>query len=138
MQKSSFPDKYTVYDREGRLICRLNKETVKLQKVSTEVLNRIKELHRYQHGTKQVMKKLNPQTDIEELLLLLETWRKREFKLQELWGFDKNANFHKEWELPHCACPKIDNEDFYGNNMRYISENCPYHSTNLNKVYKNK
>lgn len=36
-----------------------------------------------------------------------------EFELQKLWGFEEDANYHRFWEAPKCACPKLDNEDMY-------------------------
>lgn len=49
-----------------------------------------------------------------------------EFELQELWGFERDANFHRFWEYEKCECPKIDNMDSYPY-QQYISYNCPLH-----------
>jgi hypothetical protein len=50
-----------------------------------------------------------------------------EFKLQFLWGFPIDANFHRFWDTPKCTCPQMDNDDWYGTSMSYINGDCPIH-----------
>ena len=51
-----------------------------------------------------------------------------EFRLQELWGFPKDAKFHKFWWTPKCLCPKADGEDSWGTGYTYINGECPLHA----------
>lgn len=54
---------------------------------------------------------------------------KIDFKLQKLWGFPYNANFHRFWLLPGCECPKVDNEERYGTKHFIFVDNCPIHGS---------
>ena len=56
----------------------------------------------------------------------LSMWRLSQSMLQMLWGFDLNDNYHKEWLLPKCICPKSDCEERYPLGM-VINEDCPLH-----------
>lgn len=49
-----------------------------------------------------------------------------EFYLQELWGFKRDARYHKFWQYPKCTCPVIDNEDNYPH-QSIINQGCPLH-----------
>lgn len=51
---------------------------------------------------------------------------KIEFKLQKLWGFEKDARFHRFWETPKCQCPVLDNSDSYPYRT-IINSDCPLH-----------
>ena len=53
-----------------------------------------------------------------------------EFRLQELWGFKQDANYHSWWLRPkNCECPKLDNRDpaYYGAG-KIINGSCPIHA----------
>jgi len=52
---------------------------------------------------------------------------KIEYRLQKLWGFPVNKNMHRFWTLPHCSCPKMDNEDRYGTIYHIINQSCVLH-----------
>jgi len=56
-----------------------------------------------------------------------EFWEQNEYRLQELWGFPKDPNYHKFWEMSGCTCPKIDNEDSYPTGFYIHTQNCPLH-----------
>lgn len=55
-----------------------------------------------------------------------EEWVSNEYKLQDLWGFERNPNFHKFWEMEGCTCPKLDNEDEYPY-RNFVNTSCPIH-----------
>ena len=59
---------------------------------------------------------------------LLEVWRENETKLQKLWGCEPNSDFWREFNLPHCTCPKMDNEELVGTPKRLSLSGCPVHS----------
>ena len=64
--------------------------------------------------------------DSKKLKELAQELRGIEFKLQELWGFPQDGNFHRFWEAPKCKCPKMDNKDRYPH-RQIISSKCPLH-----------
>lgn len=50
-----------------------------------------------------------------------------EFILQDILGYERNADFHKYWpNIDGCTCPKLDNLEQLGYG-RIISEDCPFH-----------
>lgn len=60
---------------------------------------------------------------------LLEYLENLEFLMQDVWGFERDANKHTWWLRPKsCTCPKIDNLDpaYYGNGKIIVSS-CPLH-----------
>lgn len=61
-------------------------------------------------------------------LKTLETaWKSNEYKIQELFHFEKNSDFHRFWEMPKCACPSMDNQELWGTKQTIYSYDCPYH-----------
>lgn len=67
--------------------------------------------------------------DIDTLKGLLKQYRKVERELKKQWKFPLTKKYDKEYRLPHCTCPKMDNDDdYYGyNELRWINQGCPYH-----------
>ena len=63
-----------------------------------------------------------------------------EFKMQELFGFEKNRDFHSYWnDIEYCECPLLDNIDNFGTPYRDIVLECQFHGTeiiNLNNRMK--
>ena len=58
-----------------------------------------------------------------------------EYKLQELWGFDKNSDFHRYWFMcPKCTCPQLDNHDMIGTGQRYYGNECPIHGIGMRQM----
>lgn len=55
----------------------------------------------------------------------LVNWRKSQEKLQKLWGFEVDKSKWREYNLPKCECPKMDNDDV-GYHM-YFNGECPIH-----------
>lgn len=52
-----------------------------------------------------------------------------EFEMQKYFGFKVDSNFHKYWyDCPKCSCPKMDNSDSLGVDVRYYDTNCIIHS----------
>jgi hypothetical protein len=54
-------------------------------------------------------------------------WEANEYALQELWGFERNAVYHRSYNYPFCICPKMDNDDCYPHHM-IITTSCPIHN----------
>jgi len=70
--------------------------------------------------------------DIKPEPSLLQSWDEMlhdiEFKMQELWKFEKDESYHHYWfEQPFCSCPKMDNHERIGTGDFIINCNCPVH-----------
>jgi translation initiation factor 2 beta subunit (eIF-2beta)/eIF-5 len=50
-----------------------------------------------------------------------------EFALQKVWKFEQNRNYHDWFDVPKCMCPKLDNYDNKGIDIRIITLECPLH-----------
>ena len=105
----------------------INKGLAKKRGLSQAQIEVIESLQKNRDEIEARMKKLNPKKNKETLLELLEEWRENEYKLQDAWMFRRDCRMHKEFFIPHCSCPKIDNEDCIGTDMRYINPKCIYH-----------
>lgn len=100
--------------------------------ISEYLLNKQKAWHNLEAIKEKHVEKLSVyeemnNTDDRDLLYLFDKFLMLiEFELQELWGFEQNAKYHRFWEYPKCLCAKTDNNDSYPHFM-YISLNCPLH-----------
>jgi len=65
--------------------------------------------------------------ETEELRELADKITQNEFIIQELFNFDRDARFHRFWELPKCECPRMDNMDSWGTGRSVTSSNCKIH-----------
>ena len=52
------------------------------------------------------------------------------YDLQILWGFETNEFRYASYDLPHCTCPKIDNDEDAHLGLMWINDSCPLHSLN--------
>ena len=120
-----------VRNGDGKVICELNRYLVEEKKLTEEQVDKIKNLHVAQAAHVEHMQRLDPKKDIESLRKCLEVWRFNEFSIQEAWGFPRNPDFHREYMLPHCRCPKMDNEDMWGTEYRIKRDDCPLHGKDL-------
>lgn len=94
------------------------------QKLTITRVNEIKKFHVARNGLFHAAELLAEQGRYEEVRLLQDAMHEVEFKLQELWGFDKDKDRHTFWyRLPHCACPKMDQMP----GRHTINLNCPIH-----------
>lgn len=51
-----------------------------------------------------------------------------EFRLQGLWKFDTDENYHSYWfQTIGCKCPVYDNMDMVGTKLNYTSSSCQLH-----------
>lgn len=110
-----------VYD-EG---VRLNERLILQKNLSESEVEQILRLHEYRLTIRAKMRALpsdNPKVkayakDLEQI----------EFLLQDAWKFERNINYHKFWEAPHCTCPKMDNEDAWPSGYYVKALDCPVH-----------
>ena len=87
--------------------------------------SRIKEIKFWQDyrdslGRQYLEKKISASTYVD-------LWEKNEYQLQELWGFPKDSNYHKFWEMAGCTCPNMDTEDAYPTGYYVRVGDCPLH-----------
>ncbi len=102
----------------------LNDHLAQARNISDEVLARIVHWHKAKLA---IFEKMSGTDDSVELKKLAQMVEDIEFTLQELWGFPRDANFHRPWDVPKCLCPKLDNEDRLGTPYRITVQNCPIH-----------
>ena len=111
----------TVHD-EG---IRLNERLILQQNLSESEVAEILRLHEYKLTIRAKMKALPP--DNPKIKAYAKDLEQVEFLLQDAWKFERNINYHKFWEAPHCNCPKMDNDDAWpsGHYVRHLG--CPVH-----------
>lgn len=119
-------DKYGIYDDKGNLVSKINQALVKRQGIGDERLAKIQALHERRYLLIQEMEQL-PRESGFLLKIGAEAITEIDYELQELWGFERNREYHRFWELPHCTCPKMDNNERYGTGMYIINQDCPIH-----------
>jgi len=117
-----FDDAYTVYFN-GEPITRLNDALVQ-QGITDEGLEELKRLHQDRLLTEQFMEGTD---DPKKLKALFEVWTNIQYSLQMAWGFPEDANYHRFWEVPKCACPPIDNSERLGTPYKIVDSACPIH-----------
>lgn len=50
-----------------------------------------------------------------------------ELELQKLWKFKQDIGYYKFWNVPHCKCSWLDNEDAFPSGHYVINLSCPIH-----------
>lgn len=67
-------------------------------------------------------------TAIDELRRCAAELEELEFEMQAYWHFKHDRNHHTWWLfVPHCRCPKMDNQDPMYFGRRIILSGCPVH-----------
>lgn len=120
--KNKIDKKFLV--KYGKYEYYLNDKLAKLNNVSDENIAKIVKAHIFKLKQFELME----QTDNKCLLKsLADVIEQIEYELQELWGFAKDKNFHRWFDVPKCTCPKLDNEERIGTSYRIIAVHCPVH-----------
>lgn len=102
----------------------LNPNLVAKQELSQLQVNNIIDLHKHKNRIFNEMKATSSKTLLRDLAKKVE---ETEFKLQAIWGFPQDENFHYWWQVPQCSCPRMDNQDLYGTNHKIINPQCKVH-----------
>ena len=102
----------------------LNQRLIAQQNLSAEEVAKIEELHQVKYILLQRMKRSKKPDTLRKLAADVTAI---EFELQDAWGFEMNANFHRFWELPHCRCAVLDNRERWGSGYAIHSQDCPIH-----------
>lgn len=120
-------DRYTLYI-DDKPVLRLNLALIKKQDC-LENVSAILEKHRERLEIHVAMMETSDSTLLQ---LYDQMYTDVEFELQDLWKFERNANFHRFWERPKCGCPRMDNMDWYPYKS-VISGGCKVHSYQISE-----
>lgn len=104
---------------------RLNEYLILQQKLSEVEVEQILRLHEYKLTICAKMEALLP--DNPKIKVYAKDLEQLEFLLQDAWKFPRDVNYHRFWEMPHCTCPKMDNDDAYPSGYYVRSLCCPAH-----------
>ncbi len=113
-----------------------NKELLLKQKVTREQRQELEHIYALLENIVNVAKILQEDDDLTYSTgyIISNTIRDIEFQLQKNWNFPQNENFHTyQNKLPGCTCSKIDNDDRFGIEGKWITQTCPYHSFLIKK-----
>jgi len=111
---------------------RLNERLILQQQLSEYEVLQILKLHEYRITIRGKMKALPP--DNPKIKTYAKDLEHIEFLLQDAWKFERNINYHKFWEAPHCTCPKMDNEDAWPSGHYVRNLGCPVHGEQYESV----
>lgn len=104
----------------------LNPDLIRKQKLTWLKVKLILSLHKEKFKILDMMQK---STNIKLIRRGAKAITYIEYDLQSAWGFKKDKKYHRFWEVPHCTCPKFDNEDVYPSNYYVINGSCLIHGT---------
>ncbi len=107
----------------------LNKDLLDQQKCWHN-LETIKALHARRL---ELVDKMTAETEAGLLRKYNEEYSYIQFDLQDAWLFPRDAKFHRFWEVPHCSCPKLDNEDRYPTGLYVINKACILHGGDVDE-----
>lgn len=111
----------------------INMKLAKERGLSNERIRHIQNVQTQRDAIIYVMKVTSPDTyeEYEDFISFIkgeaELLARTDYRLQELWGFEQNSDWHKFWETPHCSCPKMDNLDRWGTGHAVVSMHCILH-----------
>jgi hypothetical protein len=113
--------------QNGKIILKLNQRLIKKQGLSQEQVNKIKELHVERINIEDQLASAHR---VEDIKAIFGYWQDCQYRLQDAWGFPRDANFHHSHRLPHCACPKLDNDERIGTGYFIRVQGCFIHDNN--------
>lgn len=126
-ESHGIPEMYAVYHK-GKINMYISPNLVATQGLKIFEIVKIKCIHGLRLQLFDYMETLNPTTDKATLKVCAEIVEAIEFGLQKAWHFSDNRNYHSWWcQVPHCKCPRLDNQDRIGTDQRIINETCPVH-----------
>lgn len=109
---------------KGQKMYKLNERLSRMQGLSVEDIETLKDLHVIKLEIFEKMEKSSDKKELQELALEVENI---EFQLQKTWKFKQDRNYHDWYLVPKCSCPKMDNVDMKGTIYRTINHNCIIH-----------
>lgn len=108
---------------KNKIVSVINAKLLKDQNAEDN-LEKIKKLHLKRF---KILSKMKESCDVVEQKKLYKQFVKNEKDLQLLWNFEVNDNHISFWNVPHCKCPVMDNEDNYPHGPYYYNAECPIH-----------
>ena len=102
----------------------LNQRLVEKQGLTANTVEAIVALH---EEKLEVFAGMSTTTDSTTLRTLANVVTNIEFQLQVLWGFERSADFHYWWNVPHCTCPVMDNRERWGTPHSVRNMDCIVH-----------
>jgi hypothetical protein len=115
-----------ITDDRGVPVASLNRSLIQKQGLTDEEVKEIISLHRERLSLVRLMSQMEA-SQKEYLKALAERVTEVDYKLQDVWGFPRNVNYHKFFTLPHCLCPKMDNMERLGTPYMIRTKDCPLH-----------
>ena len=76
-----------------------------------------------------VLNAIESRESVEDKRALASLVESLDYALQDAWGFKRNKNFHRWYELPGCSCPIHDNRDRTDTEFQIVNDDCIYHGT---------
>lgn len=110
---------------QGKTITKLNSDLVHQRNISDDNVEKLKRAHICLYRTYEQMSETD---DIERLKILAKRCTKIEFIQQELWGYPRDATWHKWFDVPKCKCPKSDNQLRLGTKYYIVDQTCDIHA----------
>lgn len=108
----------------------INLKLVRKQELSDDAAYRIMMLQEARGDIHKAMKLIGDTGEKELLKHFKELLPAIEATLQKLWKFDIDPSFYKFWNVPHCSCCKMDNNDNFPIGPYYVKLECPVHGEN--------
>ena len=102
----------------------LNPGMIKRQGVDEAGIEKLKEIHLERLKLEDEMANTD---DAVRLHVLAQEWEHIQFRLQKVWGFPEDSDYHRWWEVPKCVCPWMDNSDDHPTKYRTVRMDCPVH-----------
>ena len=104
----------------------LNPRMIAAKDISEESVVELVKLHNIKQGIFETAEFIGKEKT-DQLRVLADIFQEVEFKMQEVWGFGRDATFHEWYTFPYCSCPKMDNADARGTKYGVINCECPVH-----------
>jgi len=87
----------------------------------------------------KIFEQIENTTNRVEIFKLNQQLEPLEFKMQELFGFKVDKNYHRWWrDCPKCSCPSMDNQDGFGTDIRYYDGDCIIHGNQTRNLIQRK
>jgi len=88
----------------------LNQKLIEKQKITEEGVIKIKKPHRKKNKLFSKISRWMEEGNDKKIILSAKKLKEIEFKMQDVWGFERDSNKHIHWfQNPACSCPTIDN-----------------------------
>ena len=124
--KTALYQTYTipVLNTNGEIITYLNGRLAEERGLSERDVERLVLSHQMRH---EICQKMAASSDKQRIRELAKRITKLEYCQQTLWGFPKDETYHNWYTVPHCSCPKSDNDMRKGTKYWIRNDDCIVH-----------